>query len=187
MQEEVEQRVISLCITGMRMTGDVLKVAVRKWLASKEQKKHEKRQVKVAGKSEKARLKVQKKVKQKEVPKGKQTLKQLMAQNVELKSIPITDDNIKDFDRIARKYGIDYSLKLDDTVKENPKYFVFFKARDVDVLTEAFKEYAGVTLKKKEKKEAMKKRMEQAKKKSKEKAKQRQRHRKRSKNREQSL
>ena len=51
MQEEVEQRVFSLCITGMRMTGDVLKVAVRKWLASREQKKHEKRQVKVAGKS----------------------------------------------------------------------------------------------------------------------------------------
>ena len=187
MQEEVEQRVISLCITGMRMTGDVLKVAVRKWLASKEQKKHEKRQVKVAGKSEKKKIKVQKKLKAKETPRGKQTLEKLMNQNAELKNIPITDENIKDFDRVARKYGIDYSLKLDAKSTNPPKYYVFFKAKDVDVMTAAFQEYAGVTLKKKEKKESMKKRMEQAKKKSKEKAKQRQRYRKRSKNRGQSL
>lgn len=47
MQEEVDQKVISLCVTGMRMSKDVLKVAMRKWLSAKEQKKQEKRQIKV--------------------------------------------------------------------------------------------------------------------------------------------
>ena len=42
MQEEVDQKVISLCVTGMRMSKDVLKIAMRKWLSAKEQKKQEK-------------------------------------------------------------------------------------------------------------------------------------------------
>ena len=47
----------------------------------------------------------------------------------------------------ARKYGIDFSLKKD--ASENPpKYIVFFKARDVDVMTAAFKEYTANDLKK---------------------------------------
>mgnify|MGYP000588649458 CR=1 FL=1 len=33
-----------------------------------------------------------------------------------------------------------------------PKYLVFFKAKDVDVMTAAFREYAGVELKKKQSK-----------------------------------
>ena len=41
--------------------------------------------------------------------------------------------NIKDFDRVARKYGIDYAVKK-DTTEEIPKYLVFFKARDGDAL-----------------------------------------------------
>ena len=46
---------------------------------------------------------------------------------------------------IAKKYGLDYSLKK---VKgeEPPRYLVFFKGRDVDVMTEAFKEFAAKQL-----------------------------------------
>ena len=100
MQEEVDQKVISLCVTGMRMSKDVLKVAMRKWLSAKEQKKQEKRQIKVAGKSEKRRIRERNKIKQKEMPRGKQNLRKLMDQKMELKNIPITKDNIKSFDRI---------------------------------------------------------------------------------------
>ena len=63
----------------------------------------------------------------------------------QLTNIQITDQNIKSFDRVARKYGIDYSLKKDSHV-EPPLYLVFFKSKDVDVMTAAFKEYAGVEL-----------------------------------------
>ena len=163
MQEEVDQKGISLCVTGMRMSKDVLKIAMRKWLSAKEQKKQEKRQIKVAGKSEKRRIRERNKIKQKEMPRGKQNLRKLMDQKMELKNIPITKDNIKSFDRIARKYGVDYSLKKDVASKGTPKYLVFFKAKDVDVITAAFQEYAGVTLKKKEKRASVHNKLENAK------------------------
>ena len=92
----------------------------------------------------------------KKQPHGKQTMKQLMAKGAQLTNILITDDNIKSFDRVARKYGIDYSLKRDNSVSP-PKYMVFFKAKDVDVMTVAFKEYTGITLKKSRKPSVRKK------------------------------
>jgi len=52
---------------------------------------------------------------------------------------------------VARKYGIDYSLKK-EVGADPPKFLVFFKAKDVDVMTAAFREYAGVELKKKQSK-----------------------------------
>ena len=63
---------------------------------------------------------------------------------------------------MARKYGIDYSLKKDISV-DPPKYLVFFKAKDVDVMTAAFREYAGVELKKKQtKKPSVRKKLQKA-------------------------
>ena len=64
-------------------------------------------------------------------------------------NIEITDKNIRDFDRVARKYGVDYALKKDKS-GEIPKYLVFFKARDGDALTAAFKEYTAKTERRKE-------------------------------------
>ena len=68
-----------------------------------------------------------------------------MKQNTGVSSMEITDANIKAFEPIAKKYGLDYSLKK---VKgeEPPRYLVFFKGRDVDVMTEAFKEFAAKKL-----------------------------------------
>ena len=76
-------------------------------------------------------------------------MKQLVGQNQGVSNIEITDRNIKDFERIARKYGVDFALKKDKT-GEIPKYLVFFKARDADALTAAFKEYTAKTDRKKE-------------------------------------
>ncbi len=58
----------------------------------------------------------------------------------------ITDKNIKDFERIARKYGVDFALKKDKS-GDIPKYLVFFKARDADALTAAFREYTAKEVK----------------------------------------
>ena len=68
-----------------------------------------------------------------------------MKQNTGVSSMEITDANIKAFEPIAKKYGLDYSLKK---VKgeEPPRYLVFFKGRDVDVMMEAFKEFAAKKL-----------------------------------------
>ena len=81
--------------------------------------------------------------------KGKQTLKQLMEQNAGATNIEVDQSNIKSFDRVARKYHIDYAVKKDKTM-DPPKYFVFFKARDQDAMTMAFKEFIASNNRKKE-------------------------------------
>ncbi len=134
MQEEVESRTVTLAVSTTRMTANVLKSAISKYLAYRK---------------EKAR---QGPVK----PCGKQSVKQLVGQDQGVSNIEITDKNIKDFERIARKYGIDFALKKDKT-GDIPKYLVFFKARDADALTAAFKEYTAKTDRKKEKPSVLKK------------------------------
>lgn len=134
MQEEVEQRTVTLAISTSKMTANVLKSAISKYLAYRK---------------EKAR---QGPVK----PCGKQSVKQLVGQDQGVTNIEITDNNIKGFERIARKYGVDFALKKDKT-GEIPKYLVFFKARDADALTAAFKEYTAKTDRKKERPSVLKK------------------------------
>lgn len=131
MQEEVNNKVISLSVRTAKITADLLRAAIRKYLAEMEKQKARA----VSGPKKQTQ------------PKGKQSLKKMMDQGSELKNIEITDNNIRSFDRVARKYGIAYSLKKDIS-EEPPKYMVFFKAKDVDVMTAAFKEYAGINLKK---------------------------------------
>lgn len=134
MQDEVNEKVVGLCIKATHMSSDVLKAAMRKYLYEHRQSKQMRRM----------------KRKEQSVPNGKQSLKDMLKQGAELSNIPVTEKNIKDFDRVARKYGIDYSLKRDKS-KTPPEYLVFFKARDAEVMTAAFKEYAGIALRKKNK------------------------------------
>lgn len=132
MQDEINSKTVALAINvgkkGAHLTAEMLKAAMRKYLRGREQKKsirkQEKRQEKLYGKH------------------GKQTVGELMKQNQGLTNIEITDSNIKSFERIANKYNIDFALKK-DMDSEKPRYIVFFKARDVDVMTEAFKEYSS--------------------------------------------
>ena len=134
MQEEVEQRTITLAITTTKMTANVLKSAISKYLAYRKEKKRE------------GPVK----------PCGKQSVKKLVGQDQGVANIEITDKNIKDFERIARKSGVDFALKKDKT-GEVPKYLVFFKARDADALTAAFKEYTAKSDRKKERPSVLKK------------------------------
>ena len=121
MQEEVENRTVSLAIRSSKLTADVLKKAITKYLAYRKEKTKAKAVMK---------------------PTGKQTVKELIGQNQGVSNIEITEKNIKGFDRVARKYGVDYAVKK-DTSGEIPKYLVFFKARDADALTAAFTEFAS--------------------------------------------
>lgn len=140
MQEEVTNKTISLSTRAGKMTADLLRMMMRKYLADMEKRKQQAKAEKQKEASANGQVKTR----------GKQSLKKLMNQGCELKNIEITDQNIKSFDKVARKYGIDYSLKKDVSVSP-PRYMVFFKAKDVDVMTAAFKEYAGVSMKKSKK------------------------------------
>ena len=74
--------------------------------------------------------------KHKEPSHGKIPVKKLVGQGAGAKSIEVTDDNIKDF-----------AVKRDKTT-EPPKYLVFFKGKDADVIAQAFKEFVKVNEKK---------------------------------------
>ena len=117
MQEEVTQKTIALSVNvgkgAARLTEQALQKAIKKFLEQKSKAPH-----------------------------GKQTMRQLMKQNAGVSNIEITDSNIKSFERVARKYGVDFALKKDKS-GDIPKYLVFFKARDADALTAAFKEYTA--------------------------------------------
>lgn len=80
--------------------------------------------------------------------KGKQTVKQLVGQGQGVSSMEIGDSGIRDFNRIANKYGVDFAITKDKTV-DPPKYTVFFKAKDADAITSVLKEYAAKQTKRK--------------------------------------
>lgn len=126
MQEDVENRAVALAIRGTKLTAHGLQTAIAKYLAHRKNRKLHK------------------------VPTGKQTVKQLIGQGQGVTNIEITDGNIKSFERVARKYGVNYALKK-DVSGEYPRYLVFFKAKDTDALTAAFKEYAAKEIKREKK------------------------------------
>ena len=78
---------------------------------------------------------------------AKQSVKQLLGQNQGVSSIDIAKTDLKDFQRVAGKYGIDYAIRKDAS-EVPPRYIVFFKAKDADAMTAAFKEYSAKVLKK---------------------------------------
>ena len=120
MQDEINEKTVALYIKTGKLTAEVLQKAMKAALAQA------KKQI---GKQ----------------PHGKQTLKQLIKQNTGVSNIEIADENIKAFEPIARKHGLDYSLKK---IKDEnpPRYLVFFKGRDIDVMTEAFREFTATQL-----------------------------------------
>ncbi len=120
MQDEVNEKTIALYIKTGKLTAQTLQKAMKAILSK--------------GKKQLAKP-----------PQGKQSLKQLMKQNAGVSNIEITKDNIKAFESTAKKYGIDFVLKK-DTTKSPPRYLVFFKGRDADALTAAFKEFSAKKL-----------------------------------------
>lgn len=123
MQEEITQGAVAICVEATKMSADLLQKAMKKVLEEIEK-----------GKAKAA------------APRGgKQTLRQLMKHNTGVSNIEITDQNIKAFSSTAKKYGIDFALKK-DTTGEVPRYLVFFKGQDADVITAAFREFSAKNL-----------------------------------------
>lgn len=140
MQEEVENRTVNLAISTTKLTGRTILNAYRLW------KSHHN-----AAKAKNAAEMAQEDT----TPHGKQTIQELIGQNQGVSSIDIQNTNIRDFEKIANKYGVDYAITRDKSVTP-PKYMVFFKARDADALTAAFSEYSNQRLKAKAKPSVLK-------------------------------
>ena len=76
---------------------------------------------------------------------GKQSMKRLVRQNRGVTNVEIQKTGIKDFDRYAKRYHIDYSIQKDLSCKP-PRYLIYFKAQGTDALNAAFKEYSASVL-----------------------------------------
>ena len=122
MQEEVTQKTIALVIKTAKLDASVLKAAMKMYL------NHHKQKIQKAH--------------------GKTSVKKLVGDGVGVSSIDVTDGNIKSFERVAKKYNVDFAIKKDKTT-EPPKYLVFFKGRDADAVAQAFKEFVYGNEKKK--------------------------------------
>ena len=120
---------MALAINGAKLTGRMFKAAIAKYLAHRKEVK-----------AQKARDGPVK-------PCGKQSVKELIGQNQGVSNVEVTDPSIRQFDRVARKYGVDYAIKRDKD-HDPPRFLIFFKSRDADALTAAFNEYAGNKVKK---------------------------------------
>ena len=129
MQDEITQKTISVCLKTGEASERTLKAALQALLRKRQAYKEKQAQQNPEA-DEKPR---------------KQTLKAMQKRGQELTSIDITYDNIRSFERYARKYNVSYALKKDKNANP-PRYFVFFRARDAAVMTAAFKEYAGDAL-----------------------------------------
>ncbi len=124
MQEETTQKVIALAGKFVRLDADVLKAMMRAYLNHRKQK---------TAKTH-----------------GKISVKKLVGEGVGASSIEVSDGNIKSFERVARKYNVDFAVKKDKTTNP-PRYTVFFKGRDADAITQAFREFVYGNEKKKAK------------------------------------
>ncbi len=133
MQEEVENRTVNFAISSTKLTVRTIIRGYQIWKARKNQKK--------------AKRNAEKTAKENQKPKGKQSIQELVGQDQGVSSIPIENTAIRDFDQVARKYGIDYAITKDKSVVP-PKYTIFFKARDADAVTAAFTEYSNRKLRK---------------------------------------
>ena len=107
MQEEIEQKSATLMINGTKFSLRTLKSAALKLLAHRQNPstsgvKHH----------------------------GSQTVRQLVGQNQGVSNIELSGQDLKEFQRITRRYGVDYAIRKVDGDK--PRVLVFFKARDSD-------------------------------------------------------
>ncbi|XVG95270.1 PcfB family protein [Eubacteriales bacterium KG127] len=77
------------------------------------------------------------------VPTGKMPVKKLIKQGKGAQKIELDGEDIHLFNRLAKKYGVDYAVVKD---KEAGTYKIFFKAQDADPLSDLVADYTRRTL-----------------------------------------
>ena len=135
--EEAAEKTVRLAITTTRLTGRALAKGLQAYVRHRKSVKT-------------------KKTAQKAEPKrGKQTVKELIGQNQGVSSLPVGETGLKDFERIAKKYGVDFAIVKDKSTTPT-KYTVFFKARDADAIAQVLAEYTAKQVKKQQRPSVLK-------------------------------
>ena len=117
MQEEVEHKTVNFAISSTKLTARTLLRGMQFLL--RQYDKH--------------------------ASQGKQSMKRLMQQNRGVTNVEIQKTGIKNFDRYAKRYHIDYAIQKDLSTTP-PRYMIYFKAQDTDALSAALKEYSASVL-----------------------------------------
>ena len=120
MQEEVENRTVNLAISTTKLTGRTIIAGIRKYLQHREKVKMKKARDPAVH--------------------GKQSVKQLLGQNQGATNVEIDKESIRDFEKLAKKYGVD-----------PPRFLVFVRSKDADALDAICKEHQARALTKNEK------------------------------------
>lgn len=126
MQEEVENRTINLAISTTRLTARSVIAGICRYLQHRE------------------KVKARKGIRDTAVH-GKQSVKQLLGQNQGATNVEIDKDGIRDFERLAKKYGVDFAVRKDKSV-DPPRYLVFVRSKDADALDAICKEHQARSL-----------------------------------------
>ena len=79
----------------------------------------------------------------KKEPTGKMPVKKLIKQGKGAQKIELDGEDIRLFNRLAKKYGVDYAVVKD---KEAGTYKIFFKAQDADAISDLVADYTKRTL-----------------------------------------
>ncbi len=123
MQEDIEQRTISITVQCTKLTGRVMRAAITAALHKMEQNR------------------LNPKV-------GNNSLKRLVGKDGAANTIEVTG-RIRSFERYARKHQVRYHIEKELDC-DPPKWTVYFKANQADALTKAFKEYTRWDLQREE-------------------------------------
>ena len=89
MQEEIENKTFNLAVSTTKLTARVVVGLALNYLKNRKHAWEESKST------------------------GKQSVKQLLGQNQGVSSIDIAKTDLKDFQRVAGKYGIDYAIRKD--------------------------------------------------------------------------
>lgn len=125
LNEEISDKTVNLAISTTKLTGRAIARGLSQYLQYRKQKK----MARAVNPAEDRKH-------------GRQTVRELISQNQGVSSLPVGETGIRDFERIAKRYGVDFAVVRDRT-EEPPKYIVFFKARDADAISQVLSEYTA--------------------------------------------
>ncbi len=120
MQEELDQKIISLSVTTAKMTAKVFYKCIEQHLNDLSN------------------------------PQGKQSLNMLKNKGEGLEKVSLSEDGMKEFKKVARKYGVDYAITKEKGTAP-PKFHIHFKGKDETTINAMMKEAMAQVVKSKTK------------------------------------
>ncbi|MDF4225657.1 PcfB family protein [Enterococcus faecalis] len=134
--EEIARKTLNMEVRAGKVTGKILLDLIRKLLKESE---------KIGG--------LEKLV----GSKGNEVKLKDMVKKGQLEEIPVEETELKELKKELNRYGVKFSVMKD---KESGKYSVFFQAKDMKVMDQAFKHALSESEKKTERKESIHKNIE---------------------------